>query len=416
MRKPSRLYRVLADCPKPIFQFTVYEAGNRTDDELTSITIRHGQDAPTGGVPVATCETGFTGYMSPRTGQLATVRLTDTATVWFQNLLGTTNIQDRFNGRAGIFEVNDEAGKITTRMTASSWSSQLSNRGNQYTFNQGHYVSDAIETLLRNPSLPVVPTVSRGDASHRDYYGRIYDRIENETYSNIISKLTSDIGVLVRQHRNGTLQPMPINQRRSDANKALDNYPPIPRSQVLSPTAWVTNNEDDPTNHYIMTRKNISGDPTGANFGNLNQPWRAERETDLLYLIFENDDQWKSMGYAQRNAEYSGAYSLPSVEVDILMLLDRASLYDLMQAAALLQLQPGDPVTFSGDWYPHLQGVMFAESITETITPDQWVISLGLIPLPRVTGDDIVIPYPRTWDQASGTWNEATGTWNSYAL
>lgn len=415
MTKPGRLYRVLKDCPKPIFKCIIEDGLTLYDDDITSIKIRHGQDEAAAGIPVATLETGFTVYLSPRSGKTTRVQLTPAADVYLRSLLGVTGIVDRFFGRTGTYSVEDTAKRVDTTMLASSWHSQLANRSTKFTFTRGHYVSDAITTMLQDPSLPSVPAVSRGVDSARGRFGQIYDPILAEKYTNIIGKLTSDIGVLVRQYRSGLLVLTPLSARRTMAATAMSTYPPIARSQVLSPSQWGTEFENDPSNHRIITRDGAMA-PVSLNYGNLAEPWRDNRETDLQYLYFADPDQWHTLGAAGKYSEYTGAYKLPEVEIDLLLLIKRGRPYDLKQAGALLMLQAGDPVSFSGDWYPHLRGVQFAEGITESIGPNEWKLTLSLVPLVRVTGEQQTSPKPRTWEQATGTWNDATGTWDSYAL
>lgn len=412
-KKPSRLYRVLADCPKPIFQVTAATRYSRTDDDLLSITIKHGQSDATGGVPVATAEVGFTGYVSPEVGELFKVELTDEAATYLSALTGAAGIAPRYFGRSGIYSVDDTGKRVDSAVTASSWHSQLSNRGRLHTFARGTWVHEALTTLLTNPSLAQVPAVTRGTNAAREKFGQIHDVITDAKYSDVIGKITGDIGVLVRQRRNGALELTPLAQRRSDATTALATFPPIARSQVIAPTTWETDWENDPTNHRIITRDGSMG-PVSLNFGNLAEPWRDNRETDLQYLYFVDDDQWTTLGEAGRHSEYNGAYKLPQIKVNLLTLFKRGASYDLLIAGQLLSLQQGDPVSFSGDWYPHFQAVMFAEGIAETITPDEWSITLSLVPQARVTGELPTKPKPRIWDQANIEWDAAIGTWNSY--
>lgn len=413
--KPSRLYRVLADCPKPIFECVIDGANTRRDDDIQSITIRHGQEDAEGGVPVATMETAFSGYLTPRPGQNTSLRLTTAAADYLANFTGATGITDRFVGRTGTYSVDDTPKRTDTTMAASSWHSQLGRRSTKRTFLRGAWVSDALTTLLTDPSLPVVPNVTRGGAAPREKFGQVYDPVTDQRYSDVIDKFTSDIGVLVRQWRSGTLELVPLAQRIAHADAAMASYPPIARSQVLSPTEWGTRFTDDPSNHRIVTR-NASMEPTSLNFGDLNEPWRDNRETDLQYLYFSDNDQWVTLGEAGRYNEYTGAYKLPEVEIDLLTLFKRGTTYDLMQAGALLRLQAGDAVTFSGDWYPHLRGVQFAEGITETITPDAWKITLHLVPLGAVTGEINTSAKPRIWDQFREQWDNSTGSWDSYSF
>lgn len=412
-KRPGRLYRVLADCPKPIFKVSGATRYSRTDDGIHSITVKHGQDDATGGVPVATAEVGFTGYVSPEVGETFKVELTPEAATYLSTLTGASNIAPRYFGRTGLYSVDDTGKRVDSTVTASSWHSQLSNRRRVHAFPRGRWVHEALTTLLTAPSLAQIPTITRGNNAAREKFGQIYDPVADAKYSDVIGKLTSDIGVLVRQRRNGHLELTPLAQRRADATTALASFPPIARSQVIAPTTWATDWENDPTNHRIVTRDGAMA-PVSLNFGNLAETWRDTRETDLQYLYFADNDQWTTLGEAGRYSEYTGAYKLPQIEIDLLALFRRGKPYDLLVAGQVLALEQGAAVAFSGDWYPHFQAVMFAEGITETISSDTWSITLNLVPLGRVTGELPTKPKPRIWDQANIPWDEAPGTWNSY--
>lgn len=411
----SKLYKALKDCPKPIFECTMTGEPARYDDDLTGATIHHGGAEPAG-VPVPTLEVGFLGYVSPVAGRSAALQLTAPAAAWIKSVTGAAgtgaaDIGPRFTGRTGAYTVDDTHTGQNTTMTAAGWTAQLANRSTVHTFNRGAWVHEVITALLRDPTLAVLPTVTRQPA--REKFGQIYDPLPGVKYSELIGKLTTDLGILVQQWRSGVLEIVPLSHRKTKAAAAAETYPPITRGQILSPAQWSTRSENDPSNHRIVTRDG-AGAPVSLNFGDLNEPWRDKTETDLQYLYFTDPEQWHTLGYTRRYREYSGAYSLPEIEIDLLLLFKRGRPYDLLQAGALLALNAGDPVTFAGDWYPTLRGVFFAEQISETITPDSWKIRLTLVPLGHVTASTQPGIRPRIWDQATDTWDQATGTWNSY--
>ena len=94
------------------------------------------------------------------------------------------------------------------------------------------------------------------------------------------------------------------------------------------------------------------------------------------------------------------------------MLLKMGTPYALKIAAQMLTLEAGEPVYLSGDWPTRLQGVHYAEGITETITPNEWRFELSLIPHALGAGTPSPSVPPLAWDSFTTAWADETRAWD----
>src|SRR5699024_3701594 len=88
------------------------------------------------------------------------------------------------------------------------------------------------------------------------------------------------------------------------------------------------------------------------------------------WQVLDLDNQLSHEAYARVYESSARIYSIPTVRVDLLMLLRDGGQYALRIARQMLELEVGDPIFLSGDWPNALQGTHFADGIKETLKPD----------------------------------------------
>ena len=412
-RHPSRLYRMLPDCPKPIFTSSHSGGFAGTDDTISAITINRGT---TGGVAVgvspSTLEITTPDYRSPSQGETLTCSLTAPAAAWLAARTGQTAaaITARFHGRVGRQRVRDMGERFESSMLASSWTAQLSHSPTKVSVVGGANVGAFLQNLMTRSYGDFIPPV-RMDALAD--YGTIVQTGEADTFANLIGPYAEDYGLLIRDYRTGTPQIFTLKGRRSRALAAAQNMMPVARAQAYAPAEWDQANERYPRNHRILYT-NTAGALESRTWGDAEDPNREVVQHDLSH-IKAAPDQVTRLGDSLRRREWTGAYSLPTVTLDIARLLRRGRAADLIQAGQLLALSPGDPVPFAADWPFQVRGMQFAEGIREEISPAGWTITLSLVRYSHVIGEASPTVRPHTWDQAADLeWDAAPGTWDSY--
>lgn len=405
-KKPLRLYRKLKPTA-PIFEFT-YGSTVLTDDVIRSITIHRGGD----GVTPSTAEVATVAFASVASGENCMVQL---STYGASLVAGLTSananvIKPRFSGRIGKQYVDDTGKKQTTTFLAASLSAQHPALKKGYTFTKGSFVNILLRAIM-TPAAVSSPTVSFSDVN--EAYGRVWTAItEPASYSDLVGRFTTDLGIIARALRSGAVHLMTHNIRNSRAIANLSIVVPLARSQALSPARWEQNNETRPRN-YRLKYINAAGTLVEELYGDTSDTLAEVVELDMSHVQFNDVTQPQQEAFARRAREWLTAYAVPSVTVDLLYLISSPNTFHKMQAAKLLAMEVNDPVHFSGDWHPNLRGIHYAEEITETITPTSWELELKLLPSQEVTGYSSPDIPARVWDQATYAWNAETRTWNN---
>lgn len=414
-RRPSRLYRLTPELPKPLLRVRHSEGLDVTDDAIGSVSITHGSTSGVAtGLTPAQLGVEVTGYRSTSLGATLTADLTDAAASAIGSLcgVGPQFIKARFRGRVGrqSVEDNSSAARRVSTIDAVSWSRQLGNAEQtapaSYNRNVGVFLQDVM-----TPGWGGFDSVTRADSLEN--YGEINEAMGEMTYSDAEGQFLPDYGLWARDRRGGGIDLLTRSWRRSTALANYSGLMPLTRSMALAPATWEQSIEDTPINYYFIWT-NADGTTGAGNYGDLEDPSRRTVEVDLSHIRIYGP-HLDTYGQSLKAAQWTGAYEVPSLTVDLLMLMRSPFEAHRKQAGQILALQPGDPVTFSGDWPELLRGIYFAEGISESITPDQWQITLSLVPFQNVTGELSPTVRPRTWESATDRWSEATYSWASIA-
>lgn len=224
--------------------------------------------------------------------------------------------------------------------------------------------------------------------------------------------ILSDRLYMLGDTRQGHFRVASLTAMEANAAAAAVNTWPLARAHVLAPTTW-DQPSTYPTEYRVLLRP-----PSGGTYEIITAPGGVPTgETRLEDLdwseLVRDTEQWRRV-YGRRWQTFQGYWRIPSVTVRLDHLL--ASRYASHRRAAgmLLRLNVGDPVPLAGDWPGPIDGVHFATSMEEQITPDAWSLTIGLTPYNALAGEDQLPVLPRTWDQAgTRTWDDAgTDTWN----
>ena len=419
MTRRSRLWNRLG-ATQPMFRIWNSRGVGLNDHEVKSIKISRGSAEPEDGIHTQTMEFETTAFDPVRAGEPIVVDLTTYGTQRLQALCGAREhiVKPRFSGRIGKQTVNDvQAGNQHTTFSCASWEAQLNNIDAAKHYTAGESVSAWIMRLGNGHGvgMPVLPDwTAPAPASH---YGHV--RVSSEqpvTFKDEFDKWTKDIGLYIQTRRDGTNHILSHQYRWDRALANLDGiYYPITRSQAISPATWEQPAENIAMNHRVdwwgpdgATYQRWGPDPDNINY--------AYENYDLTHVRWwTNDQQPVNTGKTYYNRNVLVQYRLPSLTFDILRLLNSPYVSHRDQARQLLELEPGDPVYLSGDWYGQLQGVSFAVGIDESITADGWDITLNLADSREVVGEVSPVVPARTWESASYRWESPPSTnlaWN----
>lgn len=413
--KPGRLRRTLNKIigTTPLISMSSSTLGTIQDNTITSIVVHRGKSVRGGGSHPSTLEVGLKGrYSAGVAGSNVTVKLNAPAATSLAAHLSVaaSTITDRFTGRLATASIDDTGKKFHTTYGAASWIAQMNHAKRKYT------------PAALTPMLSVIAgLLDAGNSKrHLDVYlfgdaDKIATARDPVTYGDGIGPYAADIGILLQETRDGRTNVLPLEWRMANALTLMNSRLPLTRSQAISPATWEQRNENAAIRvEYKVT--NQTGDPATRVAETTIGPddLRETVEIDWAYIRTTNNaGQLYREALARVYESSERIYTIPSITIDLLALIKSDKAYHLKQAGQLLQLEAGDPVFFSGDWPDPVDGIHFAEGITETITPDEWKLELSLVPCAIAVGDKPTgkVP-PRVWDSARITWNQETRKWN----
>lgn len=403
-RKPGKLYRTLekAGIPTPLITIEG-DTFTASDNTIRSVSIQSGTGDASPGIAPMTCETTVVGAYWTRTGTNLAVSLTQAAASALSAKTGVSinSIRNRFTGRVGRQENEDTPKQMTATLSAASWSAQLARVNTSAWVTAGTPIDNVIRWLMTSAALPTRPFFSYGT------FDVIAEDQGTLTYSDI-QKFTSEIGVLVRDTRNGDVQAWPLPYRASFAEAQIPNRYPLTRSQAISPAIWETPNENLPAK-IRADWIGADGLPKERSAGGT--PDSILERHDWTYLKEQTEGLNRHFqALVARN--WTRDWQIPQITVDLLELLRSEKPYNLGQAGMLLALEAGDFIGLSGDWYEHLRGLHAVTAIDEKITSDAWTLTLSLIPYRHVTGLASPLIPARTWESATYAWGEDSRQWN----
>lgn len=415
--KPGRLRRVLSRITRadPAFAFYSLPTEAIYDADIQSVTMHRGKAGRGGGYHPSTLEMTARGLLpAALTGDNCRFFLRDLTAADLAAHTGQSAaaIQYRYQGRAGKLAVDDRARKYTSTVYAASWLARH-RRAGRVAYPKAGQTLDAFFTdvLALNATQPPAGLNLTFQGPFTETIAR---DLEALTFRDAEGKLAGAIGLLFRERRDGTTELMSLPYRSANAAALVNQRLPLTRSQAISPAKWEQANE-----YPAIIFKYKVTDPAGAivtrTIDVSTEPLRETVEEDWSYLRSATSGTSGNVymeGYGRAYTMTTRTYSVPSVTVDLLALLDSPKQYHRDQAGQLLAMEVADPLFFSGDWPTPLRGVHFAEGITETITPDAWTLEFSLSRWQHVLGAEVPPAIkPRVWDSATNRWDEATMKW-----
>lgn len=394
---------------------------NLNDSNIKAITINRGSG--TVGDQDHTMELDTATNRGLLTGQPIHCDLTNSGRDRIVALTGApTNIKPRFFGRVGRQTINDAGGRDgsqwQTSFYCSKWQSQLMNsdrvgnqiNGHPVTYLMDHFLNPTIDTSY----LPYMPPATFSSPSAD--YGTMINDYDLGTakipYSEFATKYLADPGYYMQNSRAGADRVMTLKYRWENAKSRMATWYPLTRSQVISPAQWGQPNENVARNHKVswLDSGGLKSYIAGPDPSDMRIP---VVDHDLSYIRYADEFQPIHLATVAYGGERTDSgWKIPTVDIDLLRLIDSPVYAHRAQARQLLQMEMGDPVFLSGDWYYALTGIHYATGITEKITPDGWTISLDLEPSVVAVGEWSPSVPARTWESATYPWNDATGTWD----
>lgn len=404
--EPRRLTRTIREIGVP-FQLLVAETPVATfsDDTIQSISISHGGTDEAPGVEPSTCEMTVTGNRGLLSGESLHVLLTQAAADVLAAHTGTVTaaqIQDRFTGRIGRQANHDQPRRPSATISAASWTAQLSRMKTTYNLTAGMPVGTALSYLCVHPDLP---DLTIGTAGPWDV---LAEAIPEATHRDTISKLTADLGILIRHKRDGSISAWSLPYRLAYAQNSVGQTYPLTRHQVLAPATW-----EQPNEHLRPRYRGRWIGPDGAIIERLHGGTGTTLIEDIDWTYVKQQTEGLEINWRAVNRRADAReFTLPQVKVDLLALLRSENPYDRGQAGHMLALTVGDAVHHSGDWRPEIDGIQIVTGIDERITGTEWTLTLSLAPYARVFGEVSPQVPAMVWDSATYPWDDESRTWN----
>lgn len=414
--KPGRLRRVLNPIIGTGWLFTMYTPSYQVyEDEITSITITRGTNGRNVGHNPTVVEVGINGrYDTLTTGEQQRVFLREQQAAALAAYVGGTTgteIVDRYQGRLGTISLDDTGKRFHTTVAGSSWLTQMN-------YSPAHFTPSVYQPLnelyldmtkASEPLRGIQFGTALGSPNVTKYAGG-----EPTLYRDGIDTYAADIGVMFQEKRNGQTIAYAHTRRKDLALERLATEYPLMRNQAIAPGRYEQSNER-PGKRIYYTIRNAGGgiatrmvevlNPTGELREIENIDWTA-------FQLSDDENQLYREAYSRVHESSARLYTMPTVTVDLLMLLRQGSPYAKKIAGQMLKLEVGEPVFLSGDWPTRLRGVHFADGIKETVTPDSWTFDLSLVPHPVATGHNSPEVPGRAWDSMLTQWDQETREWN----
>lgn len=413
----SRLQRILdpiVGIGTNMIGISATNVGTFNHTDIQSISIARGANSKSAGYLPATVEATVTGrHDGFASGYPIKVFLRDVHVDRLAAYVGVTadEIRTRYIGRLGAVSIEDRGKRAATTIAAVSWMAQLAHSPRHITPAAGELLGPLLRrmTFMDDP-VRGTELITRVDGAQLQHHAAG----EPMRYPDAIGALAEDIGIVMQEQRDGTTVAWGHAHREWWAANRMSTQYPLMRHQALAPAKYEQLGERpaapiDYTAHItdgtLVTRAVEPPNHTGETVMRETRDWERWRMGD-------GDNQlWRS-AWSDAHSNSISLYSLPRVSVDLLLLLKMGTPYALKIAAQMLTLEAGEPVYLSGDWPTRLQGVHYAEGITETITPTEWRFELSLIPHALGAGTPSPSVPPIAWDSFTSAWDDETRAWD----
>lgn len=410
----SRLWRALG-ATEPLFQVIT---GNQElyDSDLVALTLVRGSDQVAGIHPAAASVTHRGSSLPLGSDSDLGVYLSGYGATLVADLGWTTfaQVQARWVGRVAahtVSDVRDE--RATTTLTCNDWLSRLADIGTwPGPFTAGAEITDLYEAALGwdtsfgSPLPPLEAPVG------------MWDRIRTPpaplTYADLGGLWTTEVGVAMLTTRANKVRVRNLTQLAATGASSTPTTGTelLTRRVCRSPVTWGTSFQPsqiieaklhDGIDPYVYP--DPGGRPPISTTGSLSVVSHSRRHFEAItdtahYAVDAEHERVNGLGY-----------TIPEVTVSLRRLLSSPHAPDRRLAGQLLIMEQLEPVLLGYDWPAPVRGIHFAHTITETITRDDWTMTLGLVPdrlavgTTLVAGDDLAgdtwatgRPYEETWD------------------
>lgn len=415
--KPLRLRRVLSEITGNQWQFALNVSPLIAyDDDIYSVSITRGTSSGRNvGHNPTTLEVNLKGRLDTfATGSLCRFFLRDSVATALAAYVGSTaaKISDRYKGRLATIELADHGGdNFDTTMTASSYLTQMNYSPASWTATAGEDLGMLMRDITKSaePVRGIDFATTLGAVNIHNFA-----LLESKLFPDGVSEM-ADIGVTFQEMRDGRTMGLGIPYRVSTGSARVNVDYPLMRNQAIAPGEYGQYNER-PAIRVDFTITNEAGFPR-TRIAEVANPTGEQREIVAVdwqhWQIEATENQLLREAYARVFESTARLFTLPTVKIDMLMLLRDGGVYAKRIARQILELEVSQPIFLSGDWPPKLQGAHFAEGIKETITPTSWDFELSLVPHVVATG--VVSPSveARAWDSFTYDWNTETRSWDN---
>lgn len=417
--KPGRLRRVLTPIIGNAWLFALYTPSlGAYEDVITGIKIHRGTTGRNVGHHASTVEVGLNGrFDALSTGELMRVLLRNQTAAALAAFVGggatAANIETRFEGRFATVDIEDTGRRFETTIAGASWLAQMNYSTASFTPIAGESLAALYADMTKSdePLRGISFGTVLGTMDMRHFAAG-----ESMLFREGVEEIAADIGVLFQERRDGVTYAYSHVKRRDLALSRVITDFPLMRSQAVAPGKYEQSNAQ-PAKRVEFKIINEQGGPA-VRTAEIANPSGELRENEVVdwsrWQVTAVDNQLYREAYARVHESSSRLYQLPTVKVDMLMLLQNGGTYAKQIASQILRLEVGEPIALSGDWPGKLQGVHFAEGITETVTPDEWTFELSLVPHIVATGYGGPTVRPRAWDSANYNWDIETRKWDEF--
>lgn len=413
--RPKRLKRTLSPVTGTQWVFSM-TAGTfaEADDTIQTIVINRGTSGRNVGHHPTTCEIRVDGRKDGFiTGNQLRVFLRADPADRLGVFLGAagTDLNMRFKGRLGSVGIDDTGKRFDSDLAGSSFLTQMNYSSAGFLANDQESVAAILLQMTHadEPPRGIEFTESVG-TTNIVHYGES----EWTMFKGGIDPYAADIGIMLQERRDGSTVAWSHYTRYDLAAARLLTEWPLMRSQAIAPGRYEQSNER-PAKRVEYTIRNSAGG-LATRVAEISNPTGEIRETETVdwseWQVSVVDNLLYREAYARVFESSARLFTLPTVTIDLLMLIKQGGEYSKRIARQMLLLEVGEPVFLSGDWPPALQGVHFADGIKETIGPDEWMIELSLIPHAVAVGRTSPEVPARAWDSATKAWDEESREWN----
>lgn len=415
----SRLHRKISPQGKHIFALTI-GAETFTDSAIHSIVINRGAAGFSYGVQPATLEAEIRGLHPTLFHRKTDLTLTDWAAAHLSTLTGkpASTLKSRFTGQIGSQNSTDRGrGKVgTTRITAASYSALLKPSSKRIIIESGQSVKEIIAAAFNANNLNGNIKIYSPTPNTPEFWDTAYipEGKKEMTFKEIISAYAEALMTLCTDRRDGTIYVRPLLGRHNEIATRIKEYAPL-RSNTLSPAEYAQPVDMRSTSFVQLEtlKDGTSRRRIWPAYAPTYVPETPIEETEIdfthIYRLSQTSDTVVKAKQFQNNWP---RLNLTRIKLDLLMLLSSKREYDRRLAGQLLVMEHGDPLYFAGDWTYANPGTLIAQKITETITPNEWSLTIDLEHPIMLLGRDALHPTPIVWEQAGlEKWDTTDRPW-----